>query len=77
MAQFPDPKVTIKFDGEPAAAAACREKLLAEATKGGYFIAAAHIAFRVSAAWPDPHRVTNGRLSRSDANPSGPCDRKR
>lgn len=45
MAQFPDPKVTIKFDGEPAAAAACREKLLAEATKGGYFIAAAHIAF--------------------------------
>lgn len=45
VAQFPDPKVTIRFDSTPAIAVTTRERALAAAAKGGYLVAAAHIAF--------------------------------
>ncbi|WP_170207595.1 MBL fold metallo-hydrolase [Luteibacter pinisoli] len=44
-AQFPDPKVTIHFDSTPADAIHTREKALAAASKAGYLVAGAHIAF--------------------------------
>jgi glyoxylase-like metal-dependent hydrolase (beta-lactamase superfamily II) len=43
--QFPDPSVTIQFDGDPKAAAAARKKAYADAAKQGYFVAIAHVAF--------------------------------
>jgi glyoxylase-like metal-dependent hydrolase (beta-lactamase superfamily II) len=45
IAQFPDPKVTIKFDSTPAAAVASREQAFALAARGGYYVAGAHIDF--------------------------------
>ncbi|UPG83938.1 MBL fold metallo-hydrolase [Luteibacter aegosomatis] len=44
-AQFPDPKVTIRFDSTPADAVRSREKALAAASKSGYLVAGAHMAF--------------------------------
>ncbi|MEX1827382.1 MBL fold metallo-hydrolase [Luteibacter sp. CQ10] len=44
-AQFPDPKVTIRFDSTPADAVRSREKALAAASKSGYLVAGAHVAF--------------------------------
>jgi len=43
--QFPDPSVTIQFDGDPKAAAAARKKAYADAAKNGYWVAAAHLPF--------------------------------
>jgi len=43
--QFPDPSVTIKFDTDSKAAMAERKKAYADAAKGGYWIAAAHLPF--------------------------------
>jgi len=43
--QFPNPAVTIKFDTDSKAAAVQRKKAFADAAKGGYWIAAAHLAF--------------------------------
>lgn len=45
VAQFPDPKVTIHFDSTPADAVRTREKALSAASKSGYLVAGAHIAF--------------------------------
>ncbi len=43
--QFDDPSVTIEFDSDTKAAALERKKAYADAAKGGYLVAAAHIAF--------------------------------
>jgi glyoxylase-like metal-dependent hydrolase (beta-lactamase superfamily II) len=45
VAQFPDPKVTIRFDSTPAAAITTREKALHAASKSGELVAGAHIPF--------------------------------
>jgi glyoxylase-like metal-dependent hydrolase (beta-lactamase superfamily II) len=43
--QFADPSVTIQFDSDSKAAAAVRKKAFADAAKGGYFVAIAHVSF--------------------------------
>ena len=43
--QFADPSVTIQFDVDSKAAAAQRKKAYADATKQGYWVAAAHLSF--------------------------------
>jgi len=43
--QFPEPATTIQFDNDNKAARAQREKAYADAAKGGYWVAAAHLAF--------------------------------
>jgi glyoxylase-like metal-dependent hydrolase (beta-lactamase superfamily II) len=43
--QFDDPSVTIAFDSESKAAAVQRKAAYADAARGGYVVAAAHIAF--------------------------------
>ena len=43
--QFPHPAVTIQFDSDPQAARPAREKAFAEAAKGGYYVAVAHLSF--------------------------------
>jgi len=43
--QFPDPSVTIAFDTDAKAAAPQRKKAYADAAKGGYLVAVAHVAF--------------------------------
>ena len=43
--QFDDPSVTIAFDSDTKAALASRKAAFAEAAKGGYLIAAAHLPF--------------------------------
>jgi glyoxylase-like metal-dependent hydrolase (beta-lactamase superfamily II) len=43
--QFPNPAVTIKFDTDSNAAAVQRKKAFADAAKGGYWVAAAHLPF--------------------------------
>lgn len=43
--QFAEPSVTIKFDSDARSAAAQRRRAYADAAKGGYWVAAAHLAF--------------------------------
>jgi glyoxylase-like metal-dependent hydrolase (beta-lactamase superfamily II) len=43
--QFPKPAVTIKYDQDRRAARAQRERVFHDAAAGGYWIAAAHLAF--------------------------------
>jgi glyoxylase-like metal-dependent hydrolase (beta-lactamase superfamily II) len=43
--QFANPSVTIQFDTDSKAAAAQRKKAYADAAKGGYWVAGAHLAF--------------------------------
>lgn len=43
--QLPDPSVTVQYDFDPASAATARKKVLADAAKQGYLVAAAHVAF--------------------------------
>jgi glyoxylase-like metal-dependent hydrolase (beta-lactamase superfamily II) len=43
--QFPEPGVTIQFDTDSKAALAQRQKAFADAAKGGYWVAAAHLSF--------------------------------
>lgn len=43
--QFPKPSVTIQFDTDSNAARAAREKALADAVKGGYWVGVAHVSF--------------------------------
>jgi glyoxylase-like metal-dependent hydrolase (beta-lactamase superfamily II) len=43
--QFGDPSVTILYDSDPAAAAGQRRKALADAARGGYLVAGAHLPF--------------------------------
>jgi len=43
--QFPQPSVTIRFDSDSKAAEAEREKALAEAAAGGYWVGIAHVPF--------------------------------
>ncbi len=43
--QFADPSVTIDYDVDTKAAAATRKQALAEAAKGGYWVASDHISF--------------------------------
>lgn len=43
--QFPKPEVTIQFDSDSKAAYAQRKKAFADAAKGGYWIASAHLPF--------------------------------
>lgn len=43
--QFDDPSVTIQFDSDAKRAAAARKRAYADAAKGGYLVAATHIAF--------------------------------
>ncbi len=43
--QFADPSVTIKFDTDSKSAAVQRKRAYADAAKGGYWVAAAHLAF--------------------------------
>jgi glyoxylase-like metal-dependent hydrolase (beta-lactamase superfamily II) len=43
--QFDDPNVTIKFDTDNKAALASRKAAFADAARGGYLIAAAHLPF--------------------------------
>lgn len=43
--QFAAPQTTIRFDTDPKAAMAERRRAYADAAKGGYWIAAAHLAF--------------------------------
>jgi glyoxylase-like metal-dependent hydrolase (beta-lactamase superfamily II) len=43
--QFADPSLTIKFDSDAKSAAAERRKAYADAAKGGYLVAAAHLQF--------------------------------
>jgi glyoxylase-like metal-dependent hydrolase (beta-lactamase superfamily II) len=43
--QFDDPSVTIQFDTDTKQAAAARKRAYADAAKGGYLVAASHIAF--------------------------------
>jgi glyoxylase-like metal-dependent hydrolase (beta-lactamase superfamily II) len=44
-AQFPDPSVTILFDADSGMAAEQRKKVFADAAKGGFWIAGAHLSF--------------------------------
>jgi glyoxylase-like metal-dependent hydrolase (beta-lactamase superfamily II) len=44
-AQFPDPSVTILFDTDSGMAAAERKKVFADAAKGGFWVAGAHLSF--------------------------------
>jgi glyoxylase-like metal-dependent hydrolase (beta-lactamase superfamily II) len=43
--QFPDPSVTIQFDSDSKAAMPQRKKAFADAARGGYYAAAAHVSF--------------------------------
>jgi glyoxylase-like metal-dependent hydrolase (beta-lactamase superfamily II) len=43
--QFDQPKVAIKFDSDPKAAVATRERIFDEAASKGYLIGAAHLSF--------------------------------
>jgi hypothetical protein len=43
--QFDTPTVTIGFDSDSKAAVAERQKAFADAAKGGYWVAAAHLPF--------------------------------
>jgi glyoxylase-like metal-dependent hydrolase (beta-lactamase superfamily II) len=43
--QFPQPTVTIRFDSDSKAAESEREKALAEAAAGGYWVGIAHVPF--------------------------------
>ena len=43
--QFPNPAVTIDFDSDQKAARPAREKAYADAAKGGYYVAVAHVSF--------------------------------
>jgi glyoxylase-like metal-dependent hydrolase (beta-lactamase superfamily II) len=43
--QFADPSVTIEFDTDSKAAAVQRKKAYADAAKGGYWVAGAHLSF--------------------------------
>ncbi len=43
--QLPDPSVTIAYDVDPAAARAQRLRAFADAARGGYLVAPAHMAF--------------------------------
>jgi len=43
--QFPEPSVTIQFDTDNKAALAQRKLAYADAAKGGYWVAAAHLSF--------------------------------
>lgn len=43
--QFPKPSVTIQFDTDSKAAFAQRKKVFADAAKGGYWVAGAHLPF--------------------------------
>lgn len=43
--QFAEPAVTIKFDTDAKPAAAARRKAYADAARGGYWVAAAHLSF--------------------------------
>jgi glyoxylase-like metal-dependent hydrolase (beta-lactamase superfamily II) len=43
--QFENPSVTIQFDSESKAAAVQRKKAYADAAKGGYWVAGAHLSF--------------------------------
>jgi glyoxylase-like metal-dependent hydrolase (beta-lactamase superfamily II) len=43
--QFPQPQVTIQFDSDSKAAMAQRKKAFADAAKGGYWVASAHLPF--------------------------------
>jgi len=43
--QFPKPSVTIAFDTDSKAAAVQRKKAFADAAKGGYWVASAHLPF--------------------------------
>jgi glyoxylase-like metal-dependent hydrolase (beta-lactamase superfamily II) len=43
--QFPEPSVTIQFDTDNKAALAQRRLAYADAAKGGYWVAAAHLSF--------------------------------
>ncbi len=44
-AQFADPSITVAFDVDQKAAAAARQKAFADAAKGDYFVAFAHMYF--------------------------------
>lgn len=43
--QFAEPAVTIQFDTDPKRAMPQRKKAYADAAKGGYFVAVAHVSF--------------------------------
>jgi glyoxylase-like metal-dependent hydrolase (beta-lactamase superfamily II) len=43
--QFPNPAVTIQFDTDPKMAAAARKKAFADVSKGGFWMAVAHLSF--------------------------------
>jgi glyoxylase-like metal-dependent hydrolase (beta-lactamase superfamily II) len=43
--QFADPSVTIQFDADPKSAAPQRQKLYADATAKGYYVAFTHVSF--------------------------------
>jgi glyoxylase-like metal-dependent hydrolase (beta-lactamase superfamily II) len=43
--QFPEPSVTIQFDSDSPAARSQREKALADAAAGGYWVGIAHVPF--------------------------------
>lgn len=43
--QFAEPSVTIQFDSDSKRAAPQRKKAYADAAKGGYFVAVAHVSF--------------------------------
>ena len=43
--QFPDPSIALKWDTDPKAAAAARERVFADAAKGGMLLAGAHLSF--------------------------------
>ncbi len=43
--QFPEPTVTIQFDSDSKAAEAQRQKALADAAAGGYWVGIAHVPF--------------------------------
>jgi len=45
VVQFRDPTVTIDYDVEPSAAAATRERILADAARRGYLVGGAHLSF--------------------------------
>lgn len=44
-AQFPDPAIAMKYDTDPKAAIASRERAMAQAADKGWWVAGAHIAF--------------------------------
>ncbi|HTP73652.1 MAG TPA: MBL fold metallo-hydrolase [Burkholderiaceae bacterium] len=43
--QFPEPSVTIQFDSDSKRAAPQRKQAYADAAKGGYYVAVAHVSF--------------------------------